>query len=88
MRKLCTRVRNLGARHARRPMSYTPAVRRTLRRFTESFAAFEHAPAIDNSRSIHWRGEVAISALFSVAIVLKIASQYFPLFEPWPAEQY
>ena len=51
MRKLCARVLNLGARHARRPMSYTPAVRMTLRRFTESFAAFEHAPAIDNSRS-------------------------------------
>ena len=51
MRKLCARVLNLGARRARRPMSYTPAVRRTLRRFTESVGAFEHAPAIDNSRS-------------------------------------
>jgi hypothetical protein len=30
--------------------------------------------------------EGAISAPFSVAIVLKIASQYFPQFEPWPAE--
>ena len=70
----------------RMPMSSMSAVSRTPRRFTESFAAFEHARAIDKLGSIHWRGEVAISALFSVAIVLKIAPQYFPLFEPWPAE--
>ena len=83
-----TRAQSWRMARAQADIEHARGAQDTLRRFTESVAAFEHAPAIDNSRSIHWRGEVAISALFSVAIVLKIASQYFPLFEPWPAEQY
>jgi hypothetical protein len=86
MRKLCARVLNLGARRAQADVEHA-AGRQDTAALTESFAAFEHAITIDDSRSIHWRGEVAISALFSVAIVLKLASQYFPLFEP-PAEQH
>jgi hypothetical protein len=50
--------------HTRRPMSNMSAVSRTPRRFTESFAAFEHARAIDKLRSIHWSGQLAISVLF------------------------
>jgi hypothetical protein len=50
--------------HARTPMSNMSAVSRTLRRFYQSFAAFERARVIDKLLSNHWSGQLAISALF------------------------
>ena len=64
----------------------TDVERQDIAALTETFAAFAHARAIDNSRSIIGAGRPRSLLCFSVAIVLKIASQYFPQFEPWPAE--
>ena len=52
------------------------------------FRCVEHALAIDNSRSTIGAGRLPSLLCFSVAvaIVLKIASQYCPQNEPWPAE--
>ena len=79
MRKLCARVLNLDARHARKPMSNS--------RHGRAHRS-EHAIAVNNSKVNHWRRKIAISALLRVAIVLKIASQYFPRSEPWLVEPY